>query len=55
MPVGCYKQISAIKEGVIMRLQFRCLMSYEQFIANSSAVPKNCDSSYHLQCSIQRF
>ena len=21
MPVGCYKQMSAIKEGVIMRLQ----------------------------------
>ena len=22
MPVGCYKQMSAIKEGVIMRMQY---------------------------------
>ena len=22
MPVGCYKQMSALKEGVIMRLQY---------------------------------
>ena len=24
MPVGCYKQMSTIKEGVIMRLQCTC-------------------------------
>ena len=23
MPVGCYKQMSAIKEGVIMRFKFK--------------------------------
>ena len=26
MPIGCYKQMSAIKEGVIMRLQ--CIFKY---------------------------
>ena len=28
MPVGCYKQMGAIKEGVIMRLQCICIYVY---------------------------
>ena len=31
MPVGCYKQMSAIKEGVIMRLQCIIMSFLKQF------------------------
>ena len=30
MPVGCYKQMSAIKEGVTMRLQCICKIYFFQ-------------------------
>ena len=28
--MGCYKQMSAIKEGVIMRLQLQCIIIAEE-------------------------
>ena len=51
MPVGCYKQMNTIKEGVIMRLQLYIYISYPIFVelkitwflsGFSGLIPKLC-------------